>query len=118
MSLSEYLRHYWPFILFLIWIGYKFWNTIKVKRLLPELKKRNAAIIDVRTAGEFARDHFPGSTNIPLQEIKNRLNEIPQDVPLVLCCASGTRSAFARRILISNQFKEVYNIGSFRNLNS
>jgi len=116
VSFSEYLRHYWPVILFFIWIAYKIWRPRRVKKLLPELRKRNVAIIDVRTVAEFERGHAPDSMNIPLQELKNRLQEIPNDVPVILCCASGTRSALARRFLLGQGFKEVYNAGSFNNL--
>ncbi|MCL6523211.1 MAG: rhodanese-like domain-containing protein [Thermoflavifilum sp.] len=57
-------------------------------------------IIDVRTPQEFSAGHVDGSINIPLQEITQRIDEIkrlPQ--PIVLCCASGNRSARAQMIL-------------------
>lgn len=116
MSFNEYIRHYWPFLIFMLWIGYKIWNTRRVKKLIPSLKARNAKIIDVRTVSEFERSHAPDTINIPLQEIKSRLDEIPKDVPIILCCASGTRSGFAKRYLARQGFQEIYNAGAFTNL--
>ena len=57
-------------------------------------------ILDVRTPAEFMGGHVAGSINIPLQEIEAKLEEIrslPQ--PLLLCCASGMRSAHATLFL-------------------
>lgn len=52
-------------------------------------------VIDVRTPQEFAGGHVAGSKNIPLQQLQGRMNEIPSDVPIVFCCASGARSGSA-----------------------
>ncbi len=57
-------------------------------------------IIDVRTMHEFAGGHVAGSINIPLHEIPHRLSEIKKmQSPVVLCCASGNRSAQAAMYL-------------------
>lgn len=59
------------------------------------MDKKNS-IIDVRTPQEFMDGHLPGSINIPLNEISQRLDEIkslPQ--PITLICASGNRSGQA-----------------------
>ena len=61
-------------------------------------------IIDVRTPGEFMDGNINGSINIPLQELPKRLKTIsayPQ--PLIVCCASGIRSAQAKVILNQNK---------------
>lgn len=50
-------------------------------------------IVDVRTPLEFAGGHVPGSINIPMQEVVQRLDEIKKlRQPILLCCASGNRS--------------------------
>jgi phage shock protein E len=57
-------------------------------------------VIDVRTRGEFSGGHVANSINIPLQEIPERINEIKaMQQPLILCCASGGRSAQATTYL-------------------
>jgi len=73
-------------------------------------------IIDVRSRAEFDYGNAPGSINIPLQEIPERLEEIkkmPQ--PIILCCASGARSAEAVQWL-SRKGVNCKNIGSWRDI--
>ena len=53
----------------------------------------NRMVIDVRTAQEFMGGNVPGSINIPLQEVMQRIEEIKNlNQPIILCCASGNRS--------------------------
>lgn len=62
--------------------------------------KDQVTIIDVRTPQEFASGHVEGSINIPLQTLAQRIDEIKSmSAPIVLCCASGARSARAKLIL-------------------
>lgn len=71
-----------------------------IKKKVPMSK--NSTIVDVRTREEFRGGHVANSINIPLQELEQRMSEIkklPQ--PLVLCCASGNRSARATAMLKS-----------------
>lgn len=109
----EFLKNYWPFGALTIWLLYKWWRSKKIAKLLPELRKRGAICIDVRSAQEFASGNAPGTVNIPLQEINNRLSEFPKTSPIVLGCASGTRSGMAKLILTKNGYQEIYNIGSW-----
>ena len=60
-------------------------------------------IIDVRSYQEYLGGHVAGSILIPLQEIPHRLDEIRQfSQPIILCCASGNRSAEAAQFLQNN----------------
>lgn len=60
----------------------------------------NAVIIDVRTRQEFMGGHVSGSKNIPLDQIRSSVDEIKKmKSPVVLCCASGMRSAQATSFL-------------------
>lgn len=64
------------------------------------MDNRKRVIVDVRTSEEFAGGHVPGSINIPLQEIVQRLDEFKgMDQPILLCCASGNRSGQAAAYL-------------------
>ena len=72
-------------------------------------------IIDVRSIGEFNSGNAPGSINVPLQEIPERLEELREKAPLVLCCASGARSAHATQFL-KEQGIECENAGAWENL--
>jgi NADPH-dependent 2,4-dienoyl-CoA reductase/sulfur reductase-like enzyme/rhodanese-related sulfurtransferase len=57
------------------------------------------ALIDVRTPGEFAAGHLPGALNVPLDEMRSRLAEVPRDRPLAVYCGVGLRAYVACRIL-------------------
>ena len=69
---------------------------------VKEMLANGAAIIDVRTPGEFQGGHVPNSINIPLNEIEEKVSEIQaMGKPIVLCCASGGRSGQATGFLQS-----------------
>ena len=81
-----------------------------------EMVKNGATVIDVRTKGEFQQGHIKGSVNIPLNNLKNSLNKIKKDKPVITCCASGARSASAKGILKSSGYSEVHNGGGWMSL--
>jgi phage shock protein E len=112
----ESLKSYWPVALFAAWIGIRWWSSQRVVKILPALKARGATLVDVRTPQEYAGSFAAGTVNIPLQDLNSRINEIPKDKPVVVCCASGMRSASARSILRGQGYSEVYNIGPWTRL--
>ncbi|MEZ5646928.1 MAG: rhodanese-like domain-containing protein [Burkholderiaceae bacterium] len=116
MNASTFFEQYWPVLLLALWFGFKWWNARRLVAMLPQLKASGATLVDVRTAAEFASGNAPGSINIPLQDLGNRLKEIPASAPVVLCCASGTRSGMARMVLRKNGYAQVFNIGKWTNL--
>jgi hydroxyacylglutathione hydrolase len=61
----------------------------------------------VRTPEEWNEFHAPNSTLIPLDELSNRLGELPKDQLIVVVCRSGNRSATGRDILLEAGFPEV-----------
>jgi len=82
--------------------------------LVRGLVERNAHIVDVRERGEFANGHIKNAINIPLSELRQRINEIPKDKPVYLHCRTGQRSYNAVLALQNLGFDNVYNItGSF-----
>jgi rhodanese-related sulfurtransferase len=87
----------------------------RAKARLPELIKEGAVFVDVRTPAEYASGCRPGSLNIPLADIPRRAAELDKARPVVLCCASGARSAAAAGILKGLGFSKVLNAGSWRN---
>lgn len=115
MNAQALFQNYWPFLLLVAWFGYKWWNARKVASMLPELRRAGASLIDVRSQAEFAQANAPGTVNIPLQDLGSRLREIPKTAPVVVGCASGTRSGMARRMLKRQGYAQVYNIGSWSN---
>ena len=113
MTASAFFNQYWPFLVLAAWFGYKWWNSRRVRAMLHLLKQQGATLVDVRTAAEFANGNAPGTVNIPLDELGKRLAEIPKTAPVVLACASGTRSGMAKMMLKKNGYPEVYNIGTW-----
>ena len=70
--------------------------------------------LDTRTVGEYSRGHIEGFANIPVDELRERLDEIDRDKPVYVICQSGLRSYISCRILAGNGF-ECYNFaGGFR----
>ena len=82
-----------------------------------QLVKAGAIIVDVRTKGEFAGGHIRGSINISLDKLGSNLPQLrKKNKPVITCCASGIRSASAKRLLKANGFTEVYNGGAWMSL--
>lgn len=75
----------------------------------------DVVLIDTRTPEEFAFGSIPGAMNIPLDEMRGHLNEIPTDKPVVLFCAVGLRGYVAQRILMGRGYHNVRNlIGGYK----
>ena len=68
------------------------------------------AIIDVRTPAEYAEGHVEGAKLIPVDELADRLAEVPKDRQLYVYCRSGKRSARAATLLASQGFEKVENV--------
>ncbi|WP_373802594.1 FAD-dependent oxidoreductase [Bacteroides heparinolyticus] len=78
-------------------------------------KKEQVVLVDTRTAEEFSFGTIPGALNIPLDEMRERLAEIPADKPVVLFCAVGLRGYLAQRILMGRGYRDVRNlIGGYK----
>jgi hydroxyacylglutathione hydrolase len=65
------------------------------------------ALLDVRSPSEWAAGHVPGSSNIPVADLQQRLAEIPRDRPLVVHCYSGSRAAIAASLLRARGMADV-----------
>lgn len=100
----------------IIYFGWRFYSQTQVRKRLPDLIARGAQIVDVRTPGEFAAGHAANSVNIPLDSLDAGLKKLDKSRPIVVCCASGTRSGMAATILRQKGFTEVVNGGTWRNV--
>lgn len=83
---------------------------------LQEVISNGAVILDVRTKGEYQSGHLRKSINIPIDNLPQNIKKLDKNKPIITCCASGARSAAARRLLKSNGFEQVYNGGSWNSL--
>ena len=74
----------------------------------------SVTLLDTRTVREYSRGHIDGFTNIPVDELRERLDELDKSKPVYVICQSGLRSYIACRILDGNGF-DCYNFsGGFR----
>jgi NADPH-dependent 2,4-dienoyl-CoA reductase/sulfur reductase-like enzyme/rhodanese-related sulfurtransferase len=72
-------------------------------------------LLDVRTPGEYKRGTIPGAVNIPVDSLRERLNEIPRNKAVYLFCQIGLRGYIATRILRQRGFDQVKNLsGGFK----
>ncbi len=77
------------------------------------LVENGALLVDVRSEGEYADGGIDGSINIPIQELASRMDELgDKNREIVVYCQSGGRSAMAKRLLESNGFSKVHDLGS------
>ena len=67
-------------------------------------------LIDVRSPEEFAGGTIPDSINIPVDELRGRMNELPKDKNIFIFCQIGLRGYLAQRILVQNGYEHVKNV--------
>jgi rhodanese-related sulfurtransferase len=72
-----------------------------------EMYNEGAFLLDVRTQEEWDEYHAPGTTLIPLDELPDRLAEVPADQTIVVVCRSGNRSQQGRDILLDAGYEQV-----------
>lgn len=81
-----------------------YWRDVK------EMDRSKVFILDVRTPAEFSLGSIEGAVNIPLDELRGRLDDIPADKEIVIFCAVGLRGYLALKILTGRGFKNVKNV--------
>jgi len=115
----EFMQQYAVYIFIAMLVGWMLWQRL-LGPLLAGVKSISAGeymqmrdsahtLVDVRSLGEWDSGHAPKALHIPLGDIARRKNEIPQDKPVVVICASGARSATAATLLAKAGYKPVYN---------
>lgn len=83
------------------------WSDVVTRELTSNAQPPDAAsteqdplLIDVRNPAEFAQGHVPGARNIPLEELRDRVHELPRERELLLHCQVGQRAYYATRLLV------------------
>jgi rhodanese-related sulfurtransferase len=85
-------------------------TRISVQEAKEKTSNGNVQVIDVRTPGEYAGGHVPGSINIPHMSVVSRRGELASDKELVFICQVGQRSALACEFAASLGFGSLYNV--------
>lgn len=114
MNMENLSSYIFPalFVGFFLW---KAWKSWRMRKLVPELMRQGAIVVDVRGPEEFAVGHHPESLNIPLPNLEKGTAGFDKERPIIVCCASGMRSAAALGVLKKNGFKKVVNAGAWTN---
>lgn len=79
-------------------------------RELKDMDLSGTTLIDVRTADEYSLGTIRNAINIPVDELRERIHEIPADKPVIVFCAIGLRGYIALKILTGRNFKNVRNL--------
>ena len=87
-------------------------QKVTCQEAVQVLNHKSAVIVDVREPQEFASGHIARAINIPLGQVATRSQELKKykDKPIIICCASGARSARAAGILRKAGFTDVRNL--------
>lgn len=107
----------WGFVFGLVLIYGVFWVIRRARQTTPAqahlLVDTGALLLDVRTKTEFEAGHLPGAVNLPLPKLTADPAAVGEKTrPVVVYCASGTRSAVASTVLRRNGFVQVADLGS------
>ena len=111
------MSEHWIYLIPIAAVVYFLWSrrsasTADVKALLA----KGAQIVDVRTKTEFKTASHPKAINIPLNDLESASQKLDTARPVLVCCASGSRSGLAVSILKRKGFQEVYNLGSWQRI--
>jgi rhodanese-related sulfurtransferase len=83
---------------------------ISPQALIERLQRDEGTVLDVRTLKEYEAGHLDEAIHIPVDELRQREDEVPSDGPLYVHCAGGYRSYVAQRMLMNRGRSDVYNV--------
>lgn len=87
------------------------WGDVGNARAIEMVSSGGAHVLDVRTAEEVAQGVIPGAIHVPVEEIEQRVHEIPDDGrPMLVYCAGGVRSVYACEFLTSEGYTNLFNL--------
>lgn len=122
-SLVSFLLANWPLVLTLVVSGALLVWPLLGGRLSPSrelgaqaatqlINRRNALLLDVREAGDYAAGRIPNAVHVPLKELGARSGELSRHAnrPVIAYCDRGVRSRSAVRALTKAGFKEVFTL--------
>ncbi len=85
-------------------------EEINADVLLNKMSSQDTSVIDARKPGEYSSSHVANVKSLPLSQISDRINEIPDQVPTYVHCQSGYRSLIASSVVMAQSNKKVINV--------
>lgn len=85
-------------------------QTVDVQTVAEVKERDDVVVLDVREPWEYEEGHIPGVTLIPMQEVPNRLDEIPTEETVILTCRTGNRSGQVAEYLRQQGYDNVHNM--------
>ncbi|MBA4302657.1 MAG: rhodanese-like domain-containing protein [Sphingobacteriaceae bacterium] len=87
-------------------------QNVDQKVFETKMKAKNVVILDVRTPGEFKSGYIPGAINIDIYaaDFQTQVQKLDKSKTYLVYCRSGARSSNAGNLMVTNGFKEVYNL--------
>ncbi|GAB2182629.1 rhodanese-like domain-containing protein [Denitratisoma sp. agr-D3] len=87
-------------------------NGLSAAQATLKINREDALVVDVRESNEWATGHIPQARHIALGQLEKRMHEIEKykERPVIVCCASGNRSANACKQLRKAGFSQVFNL--------
>ena len=87
---------------------------LDVETAVAAAARGERVLVDVRTPSEYAAGHIPGAVNVPVDELRSRLAELPRDRDLTVYCQVGQRGYLATRILTQSGFRAANLSGGYK----
>ena len=88
-------------------------NQVNYQQLITMPKDGSITLLDVRSEFEYAKGYAEGFINLPVDNLRRRINELPKDKKVIVMCQSGLRSYLATRILKQNEFDAYNFVGGY-----
>ncbi|TKB09061.1 rhodanese-like domain-containing protein [Desulforhopalus sp. IMCC35007] len=85
-------------------------SAANAKEFIEASPQTSFQLVDVRQPKEYLEQHIPGAILLPLNELRDRINELRHDLPTIVYCRSGVRSKAGCQLLQDNSFTEVLNL--------
>lgn len=85
-------------------------NVVSNEDLQAALMDENTLVVDVRESAEYAFEHIPNATSIPLGDLDDRAKELDENKNVYVVCRTGNRSDMAAQKLTEQGFTKVYNV--------
>ncbi|BHH83907.1 rhodanese-like domain-containing protein [Desulforhopalus sp. 52FAK] len=85
-------------------------SVASAKKFIEATPQASYQLVDVRQPKEYQEQHIPGALLIPLNELKERADELSEDLPTIVYCRSGVRSKAGCQILKENNFSQLHNL--------